>query len=109
MSKKPLSFGEIWSRGWRVIGMLIVIQLIGWLCILPLYLLPESIQEYAMLLFLFALGPVICYWGFSMFYPDYQQQPDFPDLESAFCVSCQSAIPPDSDTCPKCGWTYKTK
>ncbi|MBX7210026.1 MAG: zinc ribbon domain-containing protein [Verrucomicrobiaceae bacterium] len=41
-------------------------------------------------------------------YLDYDPQPMSPMLEPSSCVSCQTIIPPDSDTCPKCGWTYKT-
>jgi hypothetical protein len=40
--------------------------------------------------------------------PDHEPQPQSPELEPSSCISCQSVIPPDSDTCPKCGWTYKT-
>lgn len=109
MSRKPLSFAEIWLRGWRVILMLIVIQLIAWLCSLPLSLVPEGIRNTAEIVALIVLGPVICYLGFAIFYPNYEPQLDSSDLESSFCVSCQSLIPPSSDNCPKCGWTYKTK
>lgn len=107
MSKKPLSFRESWLRGWRVVLMLIVIQIIAWICWFLLLFLPESIRDFAEIVALIVLGPIICHWAFILFYPDYEPQQASPESEATSCVSCQSVIPPDSDTCPKCGWTYK--
>ena len=109
MSTKPPTFAEAWSRGWRVIFMILVIQFIGWLCSLPLALLPGKLRIIVAIALLFILGPPIHYWGFTLFFPGVQPDPEpATDPEASSCAACGTAIPPGKETCPHCGWTYKS-
>ncbi len=38
---------------------------------------------------------------------DGEPQPMPPASAPSSCMSCEAIIPPDSDTCRRCGWTYK--
>ena len=110
VSKTSIPFGQAWQRGWKVVFMLIVIQIAGWLISLPIHLLPEGAQNLAALALGLLLGPPLCYWVFMMFYP-HAENSNQPLRQPAFtptvCFSCAAAIPPGSSTCPSCGWTYK--
>jgi hypothetical protein len=109
MSWKNSSFAKAWSRGWRVIFMMLIVQLIGSICFLPLRLFPENLRGIVGLALLLVLGPIICYWGFTLFYPGHEPEPESAgDPEASACAACGTEIPPGKDTCPRCGWTYKT-
>ena len=110
VNTNSVPFGQAWSRGWKVVFMLIVIQIAGWLISLPIHLLPEGAQNLAALALGLLLGPPLCYWVFMVFYPQAETS-DQSRRQTAFaptvCFSCTAAIPPGSSTCPACGWSFK--
>jgi len=78
------------------------------ICLLAVKLLPVETQSISSIVVFLVLGPVICHRCFLMFYSDYELKVKSPESEPSTCAACSSAIEPGTDTCPQCGWTYKT-
>ena len=101
-------FLHAWVRGWKVIVLMIWLQLIGFAITLPFKLLPPAWSEGLMAVVGLIIGPPLSYWGYKCLYPDPEQRTD-PNSLPTECLTCKTTIPAHADTCPSCGWSYKRR
>ena len=101
-------FIHAWVRGWKVVVLLIWLQLLGYIIWLPCQLLPGEWRERAEVVFALIFGPPLLYWGYKCMYPDPEPRTD-PSSQPIQCFTYRTTIPAHADTCPNCGWSYKRR
>ena len=95
--------------------MLLFIQFLALLCSLPLRLLRERDQWGAAFVLLIVLGPLLCYGGLVLFFPEVngaeESTRSTPRPGVRFvpnvCFACTGEIPEGRSVCPTCGWDFK--